>query len=179
MLWKLDFICPKDHFDEKGFFLFFIIFLSHSDSELGVCSFSSNVLAGSSKLHSMFPCEHFEEKRFSEKKLEVFSTISETEWETVDLLPKKFNWSVKARIYVSIGAFQAKELFLKEVQFSKKKFQYWAKKTSAFCQKNFGGVAKTAFVIPWKHFGGKHFSEKFRENFHLSGHWVKNFLILS
>ena len=90
----------------------------------------------------------FRWKRIFWNKIEVLLTVFELEWKMICLLPKNFDRCVWIRIYLSLGTFWAKKLFLKNVHLSRK-IRTLSKKSSAFCQKIFAaGLPK---LLLWFH----------------------------
>ena len=115
---------------------------------------------------------HRNNLKFFFEKLKLFFIILDFELKNFGhLLENFFGGVVKTALFVSLGTFY---IFLKRLCFSCHA-RMLIDKNSAFCREIFGGAAKTSFVFPWEHFGGKHFPKKFREFFHLFGHWVKSF----
>ena len=89
----------------------------------------------------------FRWKRIFWNKIDVLLTVFELEWKMICLLTKNFDRCVKIRIYVSIGTFSAKKLFLKNVHFPKT-IPTLSNKVQLFVEKYSAGLPK---LLLWFH----------------------------
>ena len=89
----------------------------------------------------------FRWKRIFWNKIEVLLTVFELEWKMICLLPKNSDRCVWIRIYLSIGTFWAKKLFLKNVHLSIK-IRTLSKKVQLFVEKSSAGLPK---LLLWFH----------------------------